>query len=122
MKVRGTKWTAPGRSAADGSDMRLMHKRTMDMEINGHEWWSFDGKTIWYDLQTPRSVDFWIAGVNIDTGVETRYHISATRGGFTSTARATTRCSPTTAAIRRRWLFRTTECGSTSSRAAGRDA
>jgi oligogalacturonide lyase len=60
---------------ADGSDMRLMHKRTMDMEINGHEWWSFDGKTVWYDLQTPRSVDFWIAGVNIDTGRETRYHI-----------------------------------------------
>jgi oligogalacturonide lyase len=60
---------------ADGSDMRLMHRRTMDMEINGHEWWSFDGKTVWYDLQTPRSVDFWIAGVNIDTGKETRYHI-----------------------------------------------
>ncbi|MGA2583261.1 MAG: oligogalacturonate lyase family protein [Tepidisphaeraceae bacterium] len=60
---------------SDGSDMRLMHKRTMDMEINGHEWWSFDGKTVWYDLQTPRSTDFWIAGVNIDTGKETRYHI-----------------------------------------------
>src|SRR5262245_53338681 len=25
----------------DGSQMRLMHKRTMDMEINGHEWWSW---------------------------------------------------------------------------------
>jgi oligogalacturonide lyase len=60
---------------SDGSDMRLMHKRTADMEINGHEWWSFDGKTVWYDLQTPRSQDFWIGGVNIDTGKETRYHI-----------------------------------------------
>ncbi len=29
----------------DGSQMRLMHQRTMDMEINGHEWWSWDGKT-----------------------------------------------------------------------------
>jgi oligogalacturonide lyase len=48
----------------------------MDMEINGHEWWSFDGKTIWYDLQTPRSQDFWIGGVNIDTSKETRYHIT----------------------------------------------
>jgi oligogalacturonide lyase len=61
---------------SDGSDMKLMHKRTMDMEINGHEWWSFDGKTIWYDLQTPRSQDFWIGGVNIDTNKETRYHIT----------------------------------------------
>ena len=41
----------------DGSQMRLMHKRTMDMEINGHEWWSWDGKTVWFDLQTPRSQD-----------------------------------------------------------------
>jgi len=60
---------------SDGSDMKLIHKRTMDMEINGHEWWSFDGKTVWYDLQTPRSQDFWIGGTNIDTGKETRYHI-----------------------------------------------
>ena len=60
----------------DGTDMRLIHKRTMDMEINGHEWWSWDGKTVWFDLQTPRSEDFWIAGVNIDTMQETRYHIT----------------------------------------------
>lgn len=60
----------------DGSDMQLRHKRTMDMEIAGHEFWSFDGKTIWFDLQTPRSQDFWIGGVNIDTGKETRYHIT----------------------------------------------
>ena len=38
----------------DGSDLRLMHKRTMDMEIAGHEFFSADGKTIWYDLQTPQ--------------------------------------------------------------------
>ena len=60
----------------DGTDMKLVHKRTMDMEINGHEWWSFDGKTVWFDLQTPRSEDFWIGGVNIITGKETRYHIT----------------------------------------------
>ncbi len=59
----------------DGSQMRLMHKRTMDMEINGHEWWSWDGKTVWFDLQTPRSQVFWIAGVNMDSGKELRYHI-----------------------------------------------
>jgi len=59
----------------DGSQMRLMHKRTIDMEINGHEWWSWNGKTVWFDLQTPRSQVFWIAGVSMDTGKEIRYHV-----------------------------------------------
>ena len=59
----------------DGSQMRLMHQRTMDMEINGHEWWSWDGKTVWFDLQTPRSQDFWIAGVNRQDGRKIRYHL-----------------------------------------------
>lgn len=59
----------------DGTQMRLMHKRSMDMEINGHEWWSWDGKTVWFDLQTPRSAVFWIAGVNMASGKEVRYHL-----------------------------------------------
>ena len=59
----------------DGSRMRLMHQRAMDMDINGHEWWSWDGRTVWFDLQTPRSQDFWIAGVNMETGRTTRYHL-----------------------------------------------
>ena len=59
----------------DGSQVRLMHTRTQEMEINGHEWWSWDGKTVWFDLQTPRSEDFWIAGVNMETGARTRYHL-----------------------------------------------
>ena len=59
----------------DGSAQRLMHQRSMDMEIAGHEFWSHDGRTIWFDLQTPRSQDFWIAGVNVKTGRETRYHL-----------------------------------------------
>jgi oligogalacturonide lyase len=60
---------------ADGSAQRLMHQRSMDMEIAGHEFWSYDGKTIWFDLQTPRSKEFWLAGVNLETGKETRYPI-----------------------------------------------
>jgi oligogalacturonide lyase len=70
----------------DGTGLKLMHQRTMDMEINGHEWWSWDGKMVWFDLQTPRSQDFWIAGVNINTGKETRYHITRDSWGvhFTS--------------------------------------
>jgi oligogalacturonide lyase len=59
----------------DGSGMTLRHRRTMDMEIAGHEFWSWDGRTIWYDLQTPRSELFWIAGVNVATGAHTRYKV-----------------------------------------------
>jgi len=79
----------------DATGMKLLHKRTMDMEINGHEWWSFDGKTAWFDLQTPRSEDFWIAGVNIATGKETRYHITRDTWGvhFNSSRDDTLFCS-----------------------------
>ena len=59
----------------DGSEKQLMHRRTMDMEINGHEWWSWDGTIVWFDLQTPRSEVFWIAGVETATGRKIRYHI-----------------------------------------------
>jgi oligogalacturonide lyase len=60
----------------DGSNRRLMHKRTMDMEIAGHEFFSADGKTIWYDLQTPKSKVFWLAGVEIESGKTTRYSVA----------------------------------------------
>jgi oligogalacturonide lyase len=59
----------------DGTENVLRHARTMDMEIAGHEFWSFDGKTVWFDLQTPRSEVFWIAGVDLASGRETRYRI-----------------------------------------------
>ncbi len=54
---------------------RLMHKRTMDMEIAGHEFFSADGKMVWYDLQTPKGKEFWLAGVEIATGKQTRYPV-----------------------------------------------
>ncbi len=59
----------------DGSAMKLMHKRTQDMEIAGHEFWGHDGKMVWFDLQTPRSGQFWLAGVNLETGAKVRYPI-----------------------------------------------
>jgi oligogalacturonide lyase len=59
----------------DGTGQRLLHARTMDMEIAGHEFWSHDGSTVWFDLQLPRSHDFWLGGVNVATGRETRYHL-----------------------------------------------
>ena len=60
-----------------GSDKpTLMHHRTMQYEIAGHEFFSRDGKWVWYDLQTPRSKEFWLAGVHIDTGERVRYPIA----------------------------------------------
>jgi len=60
---------------ADGSPARLLHERTMNMEIEGHEFFSQDGKTVWYDLQTPRSAVFWLAGVDLTTGHRTWYSL-----------------------------------------------
>ncbi len=60
---------------ANGSGLKKIHTRTMNMEIAGHEFFSADGKTIWYDLQTPRGQDFWLAGYNIASGKRTWYHL-----------------------------------------------
>jgi oligogalacturonide lyase len=59
----------------DGSGLTKVHERTMTMEIAGHEFWSADGKTVWYDLQTPRGEDFWVAGYEVATGRRIRYHL-----------------------------------------------
>ena len=48
----------------------------MDMEIAGHEWFSPDGKTIWFDLQMPRGAIFFVAGADVETGKEKRYSIT----------------------------------------------
>jgi oligogalacturonide lyase len=57
-------------------ETKLMHKRTMDMEIAGHEFPSWDGKTIWFDLQMPKGKTFFLAGTNIETGEEKRYEMT----------------------------------------------
>ncbi len=59
----------------DGTGLINIHKRTMNMEIAGHEFFSGDGKTVWYDLQTPRGEDFWLAGYEIATGKRTWWHL-----------------------------------------------
>ena len=59
-----------------GGEPKLMHKRTMDMEIAGHEFFSPDGKSIWFDLQMPRGKTFFLANVNIETGKEIRYSLT----------------------------------------------
>lgn len=60
---------------ADGTGLTQIHHRTMNMEIEGHEFFSADGRTIWYDLQTPRSGVFWLAGYELATGKRTWYHL-----------------------------------------------
>ncbi len=57
----------------DGTDLKKIHTRTMDMEIAGHEFFSADGKYIYYDLQTPKSKVFWLAGYEIKTGKMVKY-------------------------------------------------
>lgn len=59
----------------DGSGLTKVHPRTMEMEIEGHEFFGADGKTVWYDLQTPRGEDFWLGGYEIATGARTWYHL-----------------------------------------------
>jgi oligogalacturonide lyase len=59
----------------DGSGLTKIHTRTMEMEIAGHEFFSADGKTIWYDLQTPKSQVFWLAGHRLATGEKIKYKV-----------------------------------------------
>jgi oligogalacturonide lyase len=59
----------------DGTGLTQIHHRTINMEIEGHEFFSGDGKMIWYDLQTPRSQVFWLAGYNVSTGERTWYNL-----------------------------------------------
>lgn len=60
---------------ADGTGLTKIHPRTMNMEIQGHEFWSADGQTVWYDLQTPKSHVFWLSGYKIATRERVWYHL-----------------------------------------------
>ena len=60
---------------SDGSELTKIHNRTMEMEIFGHEFWNHDGSIIWYDLQTPRAEDFWLAGYNVKTKERVWQHL-----------------------------------------------
>ena len=60
---------------ADGGPARLLHERTMNMEIEGHEFFGQDGRMVWYDLQTPESGVFWLALVDLATGHRTWYNL-----------------------------------------------
>jgi len=57
-------------------DTVLRHKRTMPMEIAGHEWFSPDGKTIWFDLQQPKGEKFAVAAADIALRKEKQYSVT----------------------------------------------
>jgi oligogalacturonide lyase len=59
----------------DGTHNESIHKRTMAMEIAGHEFWGLDGKTIWYDWQYPKGEVFYLAGYNLESRKMTAYHM-----------------------------------------------
>jgi oligogalacturonide lyase len=60
----------------DGTQNQLVHKRIMEMEIAGHEWWGAGGDTLWYQLMFPRRVQdsSFISGFNVKTGERVWYH------------------------------------------------
>jgi oligogalacturonide lyase len=58
-----------------GEEPKIVHRRTMNMEIAGHEFFDVNGKTIWYDLQTPRGEDFWLAAAEPDGSNRRWYHV-----------------------------------------------
>ena len=65
-------WTI--RTSGDG--LQKIHRRKMDMEIAGHEFFNPDGKVIWYDLQTPKGKAFWLEGHQLSSGDKITYAVS----------------------------------------------
>jgi oligogalacturonide lyase len=60
---------------ADGSQNHLVHMRSNPDEIVTHEFWSHDGKTIWFDLQKTKGEEFYLGGYNVETGKEITYPV-----------------------------------------------
>ena len=62
--------------------VKKIHTRTMEREIAGHEFWSPDGRIIWYDLQSPRGVTFALRGVDVATGAARTYTVQRNDWGI----------------------------------------
>lgn len=54
---------------------RKIHERTMENEIAGHEFWDPNDRRLWFDLQMPKSENFFLARYDLDTDEEIRYPI-----------------------------------------------
>lgn len=66
----------------DGTQLTKIHTRTMAGEIAGHEFWGRDGRTVWYDLQTPRGGVTWLTGRNLTTGEQWRYEVARDQASY----------------------------------------
>lgn len=56
--------------------LQNIHKRTVDMEIAGHEFFSQDGQTIWFDLQIPKGETFFLGGCSLKDQTEKHYRMT----------------------------------------------
>ncbi|VBB47998.1 conserved exported hypothetical protein [uncultured Paludibacter sp.] len=54
---------------------QLRHKRIMNMEIAGHEWFGNKGDAIYCDLQLPRGKTFFVAKINLATNNEQKFEL-----------------------------------------------
>jgi oligogalacturonide lyase len=52
----------------------LMHVRTMENEIAGHEFFGVTGNREWFDLQKPKGKTFYLAAFDMKTGKEDRIY------------------------------------------------
>jgi len=60
----------------DTAENTLIHKRLMVGEVAGHEFWGLDGKSIWFDLQTPPGPIYYLAQYNTETKQRTWYNLN----------------------------------------------
>jgi oligogalacturonide lyase len=61
----------------DGTHNQLVHQRTMQLEIAGHEWWGADGETVFYQLHFRATKLSFIASYNVETGERIWYYYTA---------------------------------------------
>jgi oligogalacturonide lyase len=57
-------------------EVKLMHKRTVENEIAGHEFFSPDGKYIYFDWQIPKGQTFYLGRVDLRTGEEKKWQMT----------------------------------------------
>ena len=60
---------------SDGTQNQLIHQRTSKEESATREFWSRDGKTLWYEWQSPRGENFTLVGYDVATGKRKLYHL-----------------------------------------------
>jgi oligogalacturonide lyase len=59
----------------DGTGNQLIHRRILENEIAGHEWWGADGQTVYYQLHYPPGMESsFVASYNVVTGERIWYH------------------------------------------------